>query len=363
MRLPAPPRCVEAFVRGGAQTSIWLKAYPLAGGPWWLRVHQGIIVKTEGSTGRPLIRHYDFLPENATQLTTVARLLTGQTVQGRVRRVTLRRMPRDAVLLAEGNVLDVTASGDLDATIWGQDEAAPFSLYQANCLTYAVLLAERLTGREVDQSKIIQSLPWAMVKSRASSLFDGLTSEHVIKMPIDEAAYSFETRPTYKWPDNFLKPRFLKKMLLEGRVKTTYECRLIYKGKSVGSSGWQREGRSSPALDRLISDIDGSCSDGPRQPPQVRMAPFMWMKIDEGHRGQGLGWRLLQEAARDLARQGYNYVVLICDDDGSGRLRQYYERGGFREAASLDDNAMVAPIDTVLNGVNEERMGRAAVVR
>jgi ribosomal protein S18 acetylase RimI-like enzyme len=54
------------------------------------------------------------------------------------------------------------------------------------------------------------------------------------------------------------------------------------------------------------------------------------MAIDEAHRGQGIGGRLLDEAERDARRLGFSRLSLLVFEQNA-RARRLYERYGYAE--------------------------------
>ena len=53
------------------------------------------------------------------------------------------------------------------------------------------------------------------------------------------------------------------------------------------------------------------------------------LRVDDEHRGRGGGERLLKAAAEASARAGRRTLSLDAEDDGSGRLVEWYESQGF----------------------------------
>lgn len=62
----------------------------------------------------------------------------------------------------------------------------------------------------------------------------------------------------------------------------------------------------------------------------IPVAIFVYMWVDPSARGSGLGDSLLDLAMNEIRKKNLGeYMLLIHDDDGSGKLIEYYRRRGF----------------------------------
>lgn len=71
---------------------------------------------------------------------------------------------------------------------------------------------------------------------------------------------------------------------------------------------------------------------------------FVYMWVNPSYRGQGLG-EVLLETGKDYCRgKGDSHMILVHDDDGSGRLVQYYEDRGFLPIETILDKGMICKL-------------------
>ena len=68
---------------------------------------------------------------------------------------------------------------------------------------------------------------------------------------------------------------------------------------------------------------------------------FVYMFVQESCRGGCLGETLLQLAYRECIRKGYRYMLLVHDDNGSGKLIRYYEARGFQSIHPFIPKGMI----------------------
>ncbi|PTL83703.1 N-acetyltransferase [Vitiosangium sp. GDMCC 1.1324] len=76
------------------------------------------------------------------------------------------------------------------------------------------------------------------------------------------------------------------------------------------------------------SEVVGQVSVSPSGPGAILIQN---LRVQEPHRGQGLGVWLVAEALRLGGRQGRGRAWLEADDNGSGRLLRWYRALGFRD--------------------------------
>ena len=72
---------------------------------------------------------------------------------------------------------------------------------------------------------------------------------------------------------------------------------------------------------------------------------FVYMFVQESFRGSRWGESLLQLAYRECRRKGYRYMLLVHDDNGSGKLIRYYEARGFQSIQSFLPKGMIRQLD------------------
>jgi ribosomal protein S18 acetylase RimI-like enzyme len=85
------------------------------------------------------------------------------------------------------------------------------------------------------------------------------------------------------------------------------------------------------------------------------------LKADAAHRGSGIGRRLLDSALQAGSRLGGQTVKLNADDNGSGRLVNWYKQMGFRRTGenARGEPSLEASINRVLGAVAQRRIARS----
>jgi GNAT superfamily N-acetyltransferase len=85
-------------------------------------------------------------------------------------------------------------------------------------------------------------------------------------------------------------------------------------------------------LEETIQDIyQDNCGGG-----AIGVAAIKYMFVEPEYRRQGLGSLALEVISQIHAWQKCSYTVLIADDDGSGKLIEWYKSHGFSLAPKLD---------------------------
>ena len=89
------------------------------------------------------------------------------------------------------------------------------------------------------------------------------------------------------------------------------------------------------------SSIDDTLKDiyGIEQFPLsgVGVAAIIYMYVEKEYRKRGIGELALEVISGIHAAQGCDFTVLVADDDGSGKLMEWYEAHGFSRAPKLQD--------------------------
>ena len=111
-----------------------------------------------------------------------------------------------------------------------------------------------------------------------------------------------------------------------------------YKYEKIGRFGFSTErGAPSPEIQESVSDLYGiEPSVG------VGVAAIIYMFVEPQHRRKELGSLALQVISLIHAIQGCDFTVLVADDNGSGKLIDWYQRHGFAKAPKLQ-NLMGSP--------------------
>eukprot|EP01039_Chlorochromonas_danica_P009183 gene9183-10142_t len=84
----------------------------------------------------------------------------------------------------------------------------------------------------------------------------------------------------------------------------------------------------------------------PYRPPQGKwsIGLFVYMWVSPTYRGQGLGEVLLERGKAYCREKGDSHMLLVHDDQGSGRLVQYYEQQGFLSIETILDKGMICKL-------------------
>jgi GNAT superfamily N-acetyltransferase len=116
--------------------------------------------------------------------------------------------------------------------------------------------------------------------------------------------------------------------------------------------------RGPPArpIDESVEQIYGIDLQG----RHVSSAAIVYMVVDEKFRSRNVGTLALQVISTIHSIQGCDFTLLVADDDGSGKLVEWYEEHGFSQAPLLQDLlgspggqygvAMMAPTSNVIDG-------------
>lgn len=115
------------------------------------------------------------------------------------------------------------------------------------------------------------------------------------------------------------------------RPKPLAKCGLrAYSASSVGN------------LAENIRNIYGEDEEGGVTATKVGFFMYMW--ITPKLRGGIIGDWLLRAASDVIVKRGDNFMMLVHDDDGSGRLVEYYRQRGFYMLQGVVDNGMLCKI-------------------
>ena len=69
----------------------------------------------------------------------------------------------------------------------------------------------------------------------------------------------------------------------------------------------------------------------------VGVGAIIYMFVEEPYRKKGVGSRALEVISLIHSIQGCDFTVLVADDDGSGKLLEWYEENGFSKAPKLQE--------------------------
>jgi len=91
----------------------------------------------------------------------------------------------------------------------------------------------------------------------------------------------------------------------------------------------------------------------------VGAAAVIYMFVEPMHRKHGLGKLALEVISLIHALQGCDFTMMVCDDNGSGKLIEWYESNGYKQAPKLQallgspnkefGTTMIAPTQRLVN--------------
>jgi ribosomal protein S18 acetylase RimI-like enzyme len=99
---------------------------------------------------------------------------------------------------------------------------------------------------------------------------------------------------------------------------------------------------ATAGLSELITDIFPENEEAV-YPPSIALLVYMW--VSEANRGRGLGDVLLSLVTQEIVnRKLGHYLMISCDDNGSGKLIEYYKRRGFAPIFNFLERGMIARV-------------------
>jgi GNAT superfamily N-acetyltransferase len=90
-------------------------------------------------------------------------------------------------------------------------------------------------------------------------------------------------------------------------------------------------GPPAPPIDESVEEIYSIALEG----RSVGSAAIIYMFVEPSHRKQGIGELALEVISVIHAVQGCDFTLLVADDNGSGKLVEWYEQHGFNRAPKL----------------------------
>mmetsp|Transcript_20250 Transcript_20250/g.58098 ORF Transcript_20250/g.58098 Transcript_20250/m.58098 type:complete len:277 (-) Transcript_20250:267-1097(-) len=93
-------------------------------------------------------------------------------------------------------------------------------------------------------------------------------------------------------------------------------------------------GPPAPPIEETVTDVYGNT-----QFPLggIGSAAIIYMFVEEEYRKRGIGELALQVISAIHTVAGCDFTLLVADDNGSGKLVEWYERNGFSRAPKLQD--------------------------
>lgn len=114
--------------------------------------------------------------------------------------------------------------------------------------------------------------------------------------------------------------------------KAELEC--FRNGSKIAKFGLTTSrGPSHPLIDETIQELYGISAslDG------KGIGAIIYMFVEPEYRGKGIGTLALEAIAAIQSVQGCDFTVLVADDDGSGKLIQWYQDCGYKQAPKLQE--------------------------
>mmetsp|Transcript_26241 Transcript_26241/g.43741 ORF Transcript_26241/g.43741 Transcript_26241/m.43741 type:complete len:273 (+) Transcript_26241:2-820(+) len=90
---------------------------------------------------------------------------------------------------------------------------------------------------------------------------------------------------------------------------------------------------------RLISNYSSTSGDERQYKYHVGLLIYMW--VNPTLRGANIGEFLLRNIQFECRHQGYSHMLLVHDDQGSGKLVEYYRQRGFVSVESFLPKGMI----------------------
>lgn len=89
-----------------------------------------------------------------------------------------------------------------------------------------------------------------------------------------------------------------------------------------------------PSCEEIDETIRGLYKINP-PPLAAAIAAIVYMYVEPDHRGKNVGGLALEVISAIHTVQGVDFTVLVADDDGSGKLVDWYEQMGYAKAPLL----------------------------
>jgi hypothetical protein len=127
---------------------------------------------------------------------------------------------------------------------------------------------------------------------------------------------------------------------------------LIIKPKPIAKTGIRSFSASSAAMDDIILSKFQNITQVNLPFKRVKQGTgvhnvglFVYMWVNPKYRKQQFGDFLLDLAIKECKSRGDDFMLIVHDDNGSGRLINYYLEKGFYDVSNLLPNGMICKID------------------
>ena len=112
--------------------------------------------------------------------------------------------------------------------------------------------------------------------------------------------------------------------------------------KPIAKVGIRPDSATSTAMDKVIRE---KFKSEKRVEGDYQVGLFVYMWVDPMYRGNGLGLELLRKARNRCVENGYDYLLIVHDDNGSGKLIKYYQECGFMPIDDMLEKGMIGKLD------------------
>ena len=109
--------------------------------------------------------------------------------------------------------------------------------------------------------------------------------------------------------------------------------------------------RSCPASTISMDTLLGNLYNDDRENILVGVLVYMW--VQPYLRNNRLGDFLLQLVTEESLLLGYEYLLLVHDDQGSGKLVEFYQRRGFFKIFNFVNKGMIAKLTDIKEMFNQ----------
>ena len=154
-------------------------------------------------------------------------------------------------------------------------------------------------------------------------------------------------------PGHAWRERFEPQSKVDGQALLHFELVADQEAdtKPIAKVGIRPEPASSASMDALIAETFGaeavrssSSSTSSSSSSSSKVGIFVYMWVDPSQRGQHLGLELLRRARDRCLKNGCEYMLIVHDDQGSGKLVDYYKRCGFIPIFNFLDKGMLCDL-------------------
>jgi len=139
----------------------------------------------------------------------------------------------------------------------------------------------------------------------------------------------------HKWPD----------IMILAQNKLPSFIRWLHPLAKAGIRTYSINRREIPTSFGMMWNEIG-CIDPKKQTSEsdCSVGLLVYMHVRPEFRGNGLGDTLLDQCLSSCKQRGDSHLLLVHDDQGSGRLVRYYEARGFRDVSNVVPRGMVRMI-------------------